>query len=137
MLPTALTLGLILLLYANLLSTGFYLATTSLFLYAVLICAEAYQGPAEQGDWILGGLWLAFCDIDARHDILNNGNPANKQYLNADGTPKYPQRPVPAWMLHSLATQGRTRVQTRGNFALSPNNKLLRVCHTGCAHMRL
>ena len=62
-LPTALTLGLVLLLYANLRRTGFYLATSSLFLYAVLICAEAYRGPAERGDWIFGGFWLAFCAI--------------------------------------------------------------------------
>ncbi len=41
-----------------------------------------------------------------RHDIVTNGNPAYKQYLNADGTPKYPQRPVAGWMQNSLGTQG-------------------------------
>ncbi len=50
---------------------------------------------------------LALC-FYPRHDIVANGNPAYKQYLNPDGTPKYPQRPVAAWMLNSLSTQGGT-----------------------------
>lgn len=41
-----------------------------------------------------------------RHDIVTNGNWGYRQYLNADGRPKYPQRPVPAWMRDSIATQG-------------------------------
>ncbi len=50
---------------------------------------------------------LALC-FYPRHDIVTNGNPAYKQYLNADGTPKYPQRSVPGWKLNSLSTQGGT-----------------------------
>ncbi len=50
---------------------------------------------------------LALC-FYPRHDIVTNGNPAYKQYLNPDGTAKYPQRPVAAWMLNSLSTQGGT-----------------------------
>jgi hypothetical protein len=50
---------------------------------------------------------LALC-FYPRHDIVTNGDPAYKQYLNADGTPKYPQRSVPAWELNSLSTQGGT-----------------------------
>jgi hypothetical protein len=63
LLPTALTLGLILLLYANLRRHGFYLATTSLLLYAALICLEVCQGPAERGDRIFEAVWLAFCAL--------------------------------------------------------------------------
>ena len=48
---------------------------------------------------------LALC-FYPRHDIVTNGNPAYKQYLNTDGTPKYPQRSVPGWKLNSLSTQG-------------------------------
>ncbi len=43
---------------------------------------------------------LALC-FYPRHDIVTNGNPAYKQYLNTDGTPKYPQRSVPGWKLNS------------------------------------
>ena len=50
---------------------------------------------------------LALC-FYPRHDIVTNGDPAYKQYLNQDGTTKYPQRSVPAWMLNSLSTQGGT-----------------------------
>ena len=50
---------------------------------------------------------LALC-FYPRHDIVTNGNPAYKQYLNSDGTPKYPQRSVPGWKLNSLSTQGGT-----------------------------
>jgi hypothetical protein len=50
---------------------------------------------------------LALC-FYPRHDVVTNGDPAYKQYLNADGTPKYLQRPVPAWTLNSLSTQGGT-----------------------------
>src|SRR5947209_1432400 len=50
---------------------------------------------------------LALC-FYPRHNIVTNGNPAYKQYLNADGTPKYPQRSVPGWKLNSLSTQGGT-----------------------------
>jgi hypothetical protein len=50
---------------------------------------------------------LALC-FYPRHDIVTNGNPAYKQYLNTDGTPKYPQRSVPGWKLNSLSTQGGT-----------------------------
>jgi hypothetical protein len=50
---------------------------------------------------------LALC-FYPRHDIVTNGDPAYKQYLNADGASKYPQRSVPAWQMNSLATQGGT-----------------------------
>jgi hypothetical protein len=50
---------------------------------------------------------LALC-FYPRHGIVTNGNPAYEQYLKADGTPKYPQREVPGWMLNSLSTQGGT-----------------------------
>ncbi len=48
---------------------------------------------------------LALC-FYPRHTILANGNPAYKQYLTADGTPKYPQRAIAGWMVNSLSTQG-------------------------------
>lgn len=50
---------------------------------------------------------LALC-FYPRHDTVTNGDPAYKQYLNANGKPKFPQRPVPAWMMNSLSTQGGT-----------------------------
>ena len=43
-----------------------------------------------------------------RHDIVTNGDPAFRQYLDADGKPKYPQRSLPGWMLNALGTQGGT-----------------------------
>lgn len=61
-LPTALVVGL-LLLYANCRRFGFYLIATSLALYALLVCLDAYQGPAARGDWIFVGAWLAFCAL--------------------------------------------------------------------------
>lgn len=61
-LPFALASGLFLL-YANRRRLAFFLSATSLTLYAVLICLEVYLGPAERGDWIFEGAWLAFCAI--------------------------------------------------------------------------
>jgi hypothetical protein len=61
-LPFALTSGL-LLLYANRRRLGFYLSAMSFSLYAGLVCLDAYQGPAERGDWIFEVAWLAFCAI--------------------------------------------------------------------------
>lgn len=34
---------------------------TSLSLYGLLLCLEAYQGPGEKGDWIFELVRLAFC----------------------------------------------------------------------------
>ena len=51
-----------------------------------------------------------------RHNVVTNSDPAYKQYLNPDGTPKYPQRPVPAWMQNSLSTQGGVLETGKINF---------------------
>jgi len=47
-----------------------------------------------------------------RHSILNNGNPAYKQYMNADGTPKYVQRQptaFPVAFINNMRTSGGIR----------------------------
>ena len=61
-LPCALSVGL-LLLYANRRRLGFYLSAASLSLYAALVCLDAHQAPAERGDWVFEGIWLAFCAL--------------------------------------------------------------------------
>jgi hypothetical protein len=54
---------------------------------------------------------LAAC-FYPRHSILNNGNPAYNQYRNADGTPKFvqrPQTPVPLVFLGNMRSAGGIR----------------------------
>ncbi|MBS1803489.1 MAG: PKD domain-containing protein [Acidobacteria bacterium] len=70
--------------------------------------------PAMLNALVVGGkirvnnrFLLALC-FYPRHNIVANGNPAYKQYLNADGTSKYLQRTVEGWKLNSLGTQGGT-----------------------------
>jgi hypothetical protein len=61
-LPLALSAGL-LLLYANRRRLAFYLSAASLLLYAALVFVDAYQAPAERGDWIFECAWVAFCAL--------------------------------------------------------------------------
>jgi hypothetical protein len=51
---------------------------------------------------------LAAC-FYPRHSILDNGNPAYNQYKNADGTPKYVQRPVQVAYLGGIRASGGRR----------------------------
>jgi hypothetical protein len=47
-----------------------------------------------------------------RHSILDNGNPAYRQYMNADGTPKYierPPTPFPVAFINNMKTSGGIR----------------------------
>ena len=62
-LPSALVVGLILLLRSDRSRLGFYSAVLSLVLYAAFICLEVFQGHANLGDWISASAWISFCVI--------------------------------------------------------------------------
>jgi hypothetical protein len=81
LLPCALAVGLFLL-YADRGRAGFYLSATSLSMYALLVCMDAYQGPAERGDWIFVGVWVTFCAIGivAAKSLVNR--PARLDEMN-------------------------------------------------------
>jgi hypothetical protein len=60
-LPCALVSGLVLLIWTSSKETGFYVAASSLILYAGFICADAYYAPMERGDRIAMTIWFIFC----------------------------------------------------------------------------
>ncbi len=51
---------------------------------------------------------LAAC-FYPRHSILDNGSPAYNQYKNADGTPKYVQRPIQTAYVNNISSSGGRR----------------------------